>query len=591
MNRRLGDSQRISRAKVWVGSLLFLLVVATPKGYCHSLQQAQLSQHIRRDTLMVFPCDRDGGVRLVDASGIGLHGILIGATYAWDEDRGRVLRFAGPRDHVVIPGVKLGAFTFSAWVKTATLEVDNRLLMQLTLDEPVLSIQGCAQGSLSLVSASGAALTDADWPLPRGHWCHVCVTYDGERVAFYRNGKITLVDELSIPLPACGLMTIGGERSRLKHSWQGCVDDIVITNRSLKRAEVEELYRLGSSLPLQPARASADEIVIEAFIDDTSELHILPDLIYWENKSNYAKPGRHGNRSEPTWINGRPWKPHWNRHDEIGGMDMSSQYGLTIEPAGFAVELVAVGSSRRAEQIERGGIQACRDGSGLIVRFEDLGYGPRWYRIRLYPWRYVDPVQACNTPSLSPCIPVAPVGAALPALVATFADPPGRKPAVAPDVVVQATQMSPVPPVLPVPPAPVLPPNTMVVEAYIDDVSDLWIKGDGLIWKNVTAAAKPGRGDSHNEPTYINGQPWYPAWIESNDDRGIDLSDLRPHTLAPGFYSARLYAVGRDRQNWERQQEGAGIETIQLPESLVVRINDPAREPNWYRIIVTRQNN
>lgn len=586
MNRRLGDSQRTNRGKVWVGKLLILLVVATSQGYCQSLQQAQLSQDIRRDTLMVFPCHRDGGLRLVDVSGIGLHGTLIGATYAWDDERGRVLQFAGPRDHVVVPGVKLEDFTFSAWVKTATHEVDNRLLMQLAQDEPVLSIHGSARGSLGVATASGVEINDEDWPLPRGHWCHVCVTYDGERVAFYRNGKTTLVEKMSIPLPVAGLLTIGGERSRLQRSWQGRIDDILVANRSLKRAEVAELYRLGCSLPTQPSRVPGDEIIIEAYIDDTSELHVLPDLIYWENKSNYAKPGRHSNRSEPTWINGRPWKPHWNRHDEIGGMDMSSQYGLTLEPAHYGVELVAVGSSRRAEGIERGTIQACRDGSSLIVRFEDLDYGPRWYRIRLYPWRYVDPIQACNAPSLSPCIPIAPVGAVMSARV--MATLPPREPAAAPPFVVQATQMPPASST-PVLPMPVLPPDSMLVEAYIDDVSDLWIKGDGLIWKNVTAAAKPGRGDGHNEPTYINGQPWYPAWIESNDDRGIDLSDLHAHPLAPGFYDAKFMAIGQDRQSWSHQQNGNAVETIKLPESLVVRFNDPAKSPQWYRILITRK--
>jgi hypothetical protein len=362
------------------------------------------------------------------------------------------------------------------------------------------------------------------------------------------------------------------------------MDDILVANRALQRAEVEALYRLGGSPLLRTRRLPGGDIIIEAYIDDVSELHVMPDLIYWENKSAYAKPGRHSNRHEATWINGRPWYPHWNRHAEITGMDMSSQYGLTIVPARYAAELLAVGCSRRTDQIERGRIQTCRDGRSLIIRFEDLEYGPRWYRIRLYPWRYLDPVGTCRTSKHVAAIPTAPVRAVFPPPVKR--SPPPAPPAAAPTApVVQATAMP------PVPPAPVLPPDTMVVEAYIDNVSDLWIKGDGLIWKNVTAAAKPGRGDGHNEPTYINGQPWYPAWIESDADRGIDLSDLRPHPLAQGFYRARLYAVGSDRQNWQRQQNGSAVESIQLPESLVVRFHDSDRNPQWYRIIVTRHNN
>jgi hypothetical protein len=535
--------------------------------------------------LMAYPCDLTGGMRLVDTSGAGLHGTLIGTEYAMDDERGRVLQFEGQRSHVAVSDVKLGAFTFSAWIKPLSRDIDKRVLMQFSQDVPLLSIQGNALGSMGLVAACGTEINDVNWPLARGQWSHVCVTYDGDRVVFYRNGRLVLAEKMSLPLPAEGQLTLGGVRGKLRQSWPGRMDDIMIVDRSLDSGDVKELYRLGSGLPVQPSRVPSDEIIIEAFIDDASELHILPDLIYWENTSKRAKPGRHSNRNEPTWINGRPWYPHWFRHEEIGGLDMSSQYGLSIKPPRYAAELVAVGSSRRADRIERGSIEACRDGQSLIIRFKDLEYGPRWYRVRLYPWRYVDPVEACRAASPNPCGKMIPVAAVVPC--PPKADPPPCEkpvPKPEPQFVVQATEMPPVP-------RPVLPLDSMVVDAYVDEVSDLWIKGDGLIWKNVTAAAKPGRGDGRNEPTYINGQPWYPAWIEQERDQGIDLSELHAHPLKPGFYHAKLLAVGEDRENWSKEQAEKGdfVETIELPESLVVRFTDPGRHPQWYRILVTRR--
>ena len=170
-----------------------------------------------------------------------------------------------------------------------------------------------------------------------------------------------------------------------------------IMNRVMTPADVECVYRIGRDLPVRPSTIPPDEFVIEALIDDTSELHILPDLIYWTNNSKYAKPGRARNRYAATWINGRPWRPHWMKH-QTRGLDLSSAYGLTIEPALYVPELVAVGPECSATMIERGRIVAHRDRQSLVIRFEDWLPGARWYRIRLYRWRNVDPVKCVTAP-------------------------------------------------------------------------------------------------------------------------------------------------------------------------------------------------
>jgi hypothetical protein len=70
------------------------------------------------------------------------------------------------------------------------------------------------------------------------------------------------------------------------------------------------------------------EIVVEALVDGGSILHVTSDRIYWEN-GDHSKPGRWGNRNEPTIINGVEWMPNWGRSRENKGRDKSEPYRVS----------------------------------------------------------------------------------------------------------------------------------------------------------------------------------------------------------------------------------------------------------------------
>lgn len=123
------------------------------------------------------------------------------------------------------------------------------------------------------------------------------------------------------------------------------------------------------------------EITIEALIDGGSILHITSDRIYWEN-GDYSKPGRWGNRNEPTIINGIEWAPKWSRNKENTGRDKSDPYRMAIGNGDFEVQLLAVTKERGGTGIEkRTDIAVKKTAVGVDITIPDPESEGRWYKV------------------------------------------------------------------------------------------------------------------------------------------------------------------------------------------------------------------
>jgi len=72
--------------------------------------------------------------------------------------------------------------------------------------------------------------------------------------------------------------------------------------------------------------------------------------------------------------------------------------------------------------------------------------------------------------------------------------------------------------------------NQVTILAYVDGPSDLHVTRQGMYWFNGINA-KPGRHEGHNDPTYVNGTPWFPKWGKPQEDRGVDKSAIYPIKL------------------------------------------------------------
>lgn len=124
--------------------------------------------------------------------------------------------------------------------------------------------------------------------------------------------------------------------------------------------------------------------VIETLIDGPSELRVKKDGIYWINGGN-AKPGRHDGQEEPTYVNGKSWRPNWRESEKDRGVDRSATKSVDgIDPAKTEFKLVMVGFARDSVGIEkRDQIQITRKGDELSIVIPDSQSGSRWYRFEL----------------------------------------------------------------------------------------------------------------------------------------------------------------------------------------------------------------
>ena len=155
------------------------------------------------------------------------------------------------------------------------------------------------------------------------------------------------------------------------------------------RASIAAFFGVLPFLLIAPAAAEdtallprPGEILIQAYVDGITELHVTTTGIYWVN-GMYAKPGRHDG-NWPTFINGQQWFPQWQKPNAARGVDWSAPFPIKVQTLDLDLELIAVGTERDAPGIEpRSPITVARHDEELIVTIPDPEFGPRWYTFAL----------------------------------------------------------------------------------------------------------------------------------------------------------------------------------------------------------------
>lgn len=132
------------------------------------------------------------------------------------------------------------------------------------------------------------------------------------------------------------------------------------------------------------AEEEPKKFMIEVLIDGPSELRVKKDGIYWINGGN-AKPGRHEGQEEPTYVNGKSWRPNWKNSRQDRGVDRTATKTLDgIDPTKITFNLRMVGMTRDASGIEkRDEIRTSMAGEEFSILIPDSQSGSRWYRFEL----------------------------------------------------------------------------------------------------------------------------------------------------------------------------------------------------------------
>ncbi|MFC1760997.1 LamG domain-containing protein [Planctomycetota bacterium] len=547
---------------------------------CGKIPEANLVKQLGSSVLLKYSFDRDAGTRVIDVSGAGFHGRLEDAEYTAAGFHGQGLRLFGYGDHVAVSDVKLRQFTLSAWVRSDTDDIDNRVLFFLKGGRRHFAVQGNSAGGIGVVVTGGAEVNEYEWLFEPGSWIHLTVTYDGFRVCIYRDGVLTETRSLRSYTPINGRFTLGAADSKQKvRSWRGVMDDVVVFNRMLGCNEVLALYG--------------------AAVKDAKP------------GTRPAKPGKLC--PKPAEPCNKPAAPCTQKKST----DSSQLACVAQKPQSSCVKLCtpyAKSSKPCVKQAEE-----CKKPVVVCNQTKPTDCSKTVCTVKTKPQRCsIQPNAGCAKSGTScakpvdcpkalcagekklwncginPCFCCIPNGKPCPKKSKTCPKTVciTRKP-------LQIKEMVPVVPYdMGAKPIPVAAPqvvarrvnptsDVMIIEALVDDFSDLWLRHNGILWKNVTAFAKPGQVEGRDEPTWVNGTAWYPTW-DGSEERGIDLTEVWRRPMRPGTYQAELLAVGESRS--ADTIERGSIETVSLPGSFIIRFIDQNKGPRWFRVRVSRVN-
>jgi hypothetical protein len=152
-------------------------------------------------------------------------------------------------------------------------------------------------------------------------------------------------------------------------------------------AKIQELKDEATKLAPRPI-ASRDEpeteesFTVEALIDGNTELHVTKGGIYWMVPGGDAKPGRHENADEPTYVNGRRWKPEWRVSGERGP-DTSDDYPIQTTSPKLMVETLNVSKERSGKNENRTPVSTTVKEDHFVIKISDPEGGSRWYKLRI----------------------------------------------------------------------------------------------------------------------------------------------------------------------------------------------------------------
>ena len=174
---------------------------------------------------------------------MGRHnGVVHGATLAKGKS-GQAYYFDGDNDYIIIKDFALKRFSFSAWVKTESKDVNNKRIFLLDGREKFYSFQGNVKGAIGLYITDDIEINEYDWHFEEDKWTHIAVTYDGNKVNIFKNGKLTETAKAAFAQRINGDLYIGGIESHERGGfWHGAIDEVALFDRALSTKEVENLF-------------------------------------------------------------------------------------------------------------------------------------------------------------------------------------------------------------------------------------------------------------------------------------------------------------------------------------------------------------
>jgi WD40 repeat protein/tetratricopeptide (TPR) repeat protein len=197
--------------------------------------------------------DRSEGRKVVDSSGNGISGKLVGdAHIVVDGERGNVLKLDGDGDYVDFGNQSAfditSQITISCWIQARAFDKDWQAIItkgdsswRISRQQNTSSLQFACTGLVVLrdraYSVRGRRAVDD------GVWHHIIGVYDGTKMSLYIDGKLDVWSEAvgSINTNTSNVL-IGENAERSMRFWDGLIDDVRIYSYAVTDEEIDELY-------------------------------------------------------------------------------------------------------------------------------------------------------------------------------------------------------------------------------------------------------------------------------------------------------------------------------------------------------------
>jgi hypothetical protein len=97
---------------------------------------------------------------------------------------------------------------------------------------------------LEVYGSNGQFSTKVNDPLPEqaGQWVHFCATYDGEKISYYKNGKLMGSGPMALDRIPAGIFSVGNSNRSLDAPFNEALSDLRIWDRALSAKEVAEVH-------------------------------------------------------------------------------------------------------------------------------------------------------------------------------------------------------------------------------------------------------------------------------------------------------------------------------------------------------------
>ncbi len=192
-----------------------------------------------------YSFDEGGGVGVVDRSGSGNGGSVVGAVWSGAGRFGSALSFDGVNDWVSVAdavSLDVSRVTLEAWVRPSAVAGSWRTVV--FKERAGGLVYGLYAGNGSgrpggMVDIGGEREAVGSSALPLGVWSHLAVTFDGSVVRLFVNGALVGSVGFVGSVPgSSGPLRLGGN-SVWGEWFAGLIDEVRVYNRALTQAEIQ----------------------------------------------------------------------------------------------------------------------------------------------------------------------------------------------------------------------------------------------------------------------------------------------------------------------------------------------------------------